>query len=148
MRRQPRTIGVLAADLIQVFTTSLLPPCTYKDRKAICYHTICPCLDEPLHGPAPQLHGRRTVTWGTFRPFPCFRVASAGIRRHQVGFGWHRRAKATKILTNPLAIQMSHPIVPVYKRRGKCCVYLTAPPFPSALFLSLLQPGAVPCLFA
>ena len=133
-RRQPRTIGGLAADLIQLFTTCLLPPCTYKDRKAICYRAICPCLDERLHGPAPQLRRSEHCNLGddsAFALLPC------GIRRHQVGFGWHRRAKATKILTNPWAIYATHCSC-IYKAGEALRLSHSAFPF---RFLSLPSPA-------
>ena len=66
---------------------------------------FAPCLDERLHGPAPQLRRSEHCNLGddsAFALLPC------GISEHQVGFGWHRRAKATKTLTNPWAIYATH----------------------------------------
>ena len=86
--------------------------------------------------------GQSTVTWGTIRPLPCFRVASASIRWALGGIAGPKPPKLSQTPGPSMP-----PIVPVYIRRGKRCVSLT-PPFPSASFLSLLQPGAVQCLFA
>ena len=85
--------------------------------------------------------GQSTVTWGTIRPLPCFRVASGGIRWALGGIAGPKPPKFSQTPGPSMP-----PIVPVYIRRGKRCVSLT-PPFPSASFLSLLQPGAVQCLF-
>lgn len=85
--------------------------------------------------------GQSTVTWGTIRPLPCFRVASASIRWALGGIAGPKPPKLSQTPGPSMP-----PIVPVYIRRGKRCVSLT-PPFPSASFLSLLQPGAVQCLF-
>ena len=138
-RRQPRTIGGLAADLIQLFTTCLLHTRIAKPYATAPFALVWTngSMAQPRNS-----DGQSTVTWGTIRPLPCFRVASASIRWALGGIAGPKPPKLSQTPGPSMP-----PIVPVYIRRGKRCVSLT-PPFPSASFLSFIQPGAVQCLFA